>query len=108
MFFVTSKDELSFFCSSHKVSSFIAQAASKDSLVRAVDVVNGQNCKVAVVAEIAQCDTRAGLQSKGLDSFTRGIESDGHGEKVAVGEARFGDNTDLVRPLQSSTCKLRG
>ena len=93
MFFVTSKDELSFFCSSHKVSSFIAQAASKDSLVRAVDVVNGENGQVAVIAEIAQSDAATGLEAELFHSLSRDIESDGHGEQVAISKARLGDNT---------------
>lgn len=71
----------------------------QDSLVRAVDIINGQNSKVAVVTEIAQCDTRSSLQAKVFNGFARGIESNGHGEKVAIGEARFGDNTKSVRKL---------
>lgn len=78
---------------------FHREAAFSDSLVRAVDIINGQNSKVAVVTEIAQCDTRPSLQAKIFDGFARGIESNGHGEKVAIGEAGFGDNTKSVRKL---------
>jgi hypothetical protein len=98
--FVTSKDELCFFRPSKRRSAcFIAEAAFKNSLVRAVDIINGQNSQVAVVSEVTQCDTRSSLQAELFDGFAGGVEGNGHGEKVAVGETGFGDNTESVRQI---------
>jgi hypothetical protein len=64
-----------------------------NSLVWTIDIVNGENGQVAVIAEIAQSDTAAGLEVELLHSLSRNIESNGHGEKVAIGEARISNDT---------------
>lgn len=57
-----------------------------DSLVRAVDVVNGQNGQVAVVTEVTQGDAGTGLELVLVDDLLANIEGDGHGENVAIGK----------------------
>lgn len=62
------------------------------SLIRAVDIANGQNGQVAVITEIAEGQTRAGLQLGIGDEFLGDIQGDGYGKDVAVGEAAVGDD----------------
>lgn len=57
-----------------------------DGLVGPVDVVDGQDADVAVVARVTESDTVAGLKTKALDLVLGKIKVDGHGEEVAVGE----------------------
>ena len=57
------------------------------SLVRLVDILYGEDGQVAVVSEIAQRNARAGLEASFVDDRLRHVESDGHREEKAAGEA---------------------
>lgn len=61
-------------------------------LVRLVDVVNGQNRKVAIISQIAQGHSLTSLQTQLLDGLFRQIEGDGHTEEDAIGETVLLDN----------------
>lgn len=80
--------------------------AWKDSLIRLVDVVNCENGEIAVVTRVAQGDTRSSLESCLVDCFLGRIKSDGHREKVAIGEPRFGDDTKKTPPLAKRSTYL--
>lgn len=58
----------------------------KHSLVRTVDVINGQDGEIPVISEVAQGNTRAGLQGVLVDGLLGDIQGDGHGEEVSVGQ----------------------
>lgn len=58
----------------------------KHSLVRAVDVINGENGEIPVISEVAQGNTRAGLQGVLADGLLGDVQGDGHGEEVSVGQ----------------------
>lgn len=64
-----------------------------DSLVGLVDVLDGQDGQVAVIAEVSQGDPLAGLQAKLVNLGLGKIEGDGHGEKNAILEAVLLDNS---------------
>jgi hypothetical protein len=55
-----------------------------NSLVRLVDVVDGQDGEVAVITEVSQGDLLAGLQAKVVDLCLGHVQGDGHGEKDAI------------------------
>jgi hypothetical protein len=55
-------------------------------LVGPVDILDGQDADVAVVAVVTESDTGAGLEAHALDLVLGKVEVDGHGEEVAVGE----------------------
>ena len=59
----------------------------QNSLIGAVDVVNGQDGQVAVVTEVTQGNTGTSLELVLADNLLAGIEGDGHGEDVAIGKA---------------------
>lgn len=65
----------------------------KNSLVGTVDIVNGQDGQVAVVTEVTQGDTSTSLELLLVDELLGGIESDGHGEDIAIGKAVVLNNT---------------
>ena len=48
--------------------------------------MNGQDGEIAVISEVAQGDTRAGLQGVLADGLLGDIQGNGHGEEVAVGQ----------------------
>jgi hypothetical protein len=87
-------------------------------LVGPVDVLDGDDGEVAVVAEVAQRNARAGLHAYLVDSFLRDIEGDGHGKEVAIRETVLGDNAlvvllvqeawSLSGELQANTANTRG
>lgn len=65
--------------------------ATKDELsllllVRAVDVFNGEDGKVAVVTEVAESDAGGWLDAEFVDRGLGDVEADGHREEVAVSE----------------------
>lgn len=72
------------------------------SLVGAVDVVDGQDGQVAVITEIAQGETRAGLELELADGLLGGVEGDRHGENVAIGKTAVLANTE--RKSVSANC----
>ena len=55
-------------------------------LVGPVDILDGQDTDVAVVAVVTESDTGAGLEAHALDLVLGKVKVDGHGEEVAVGE----------------------
>ena len=59
----------------------------KHVLVRSVDILDGENGKISVVAEISESDFGTGLDSQLLDGLLVNVEVDGHGEEGAIGEA---------------------
>lgn len=71
----------------------------KNSLVRAIDIVNGQNGQIAIVPEIAKGNARARLDLSLGDKFLRNIQCDRHGEDVAIGETAVGDNSNPRKHL---------
>lgn len=58
-----------------------------DVLVGPVDVVNGQDGEVPVIAQVAQGDARAGLGAQLVDGGLVDVEGDGHAEEDAAFEA---------------------
>lgn len=75
----------------------------EDSLVRLVNVLNGQNGQIAVVTEVTQSDPLAGSQTQVVDLSLGQVESDGHGEENAIFQAVLLD--DSVRNIVR-TCFL--
>lgn len=65
----------------------------RNSLVGAVDVVDGQNGQVAVVTEVTQGDAATGLQLQSIDFLLGNVEGDGHGEDIAIGKAVVSNDT---------------
>lgn len=65
----------------------------RNSLVGAVDVVNGQDGQVAVVTEVTQGDAATGLQLESIDFLLGDVEGDGHGEDIAIGKAVVSNDT---------------
>lgn len=57
-----------------------------DLPVGLVDILDGEDGKVAVVSEVAEGDARTGLDGEGVDLLLGDIESDGHGKESAIGE----------------------
>jgi hypothetical protein len=55
-------------------------------LVRLVDILNGQDGKVSVVTEVAECDASTVLDAELVDLGLVDIEVDGHGEEGAISE----------------------
>lgn len=66
----------------------------RNSLVRAVDIVNGQDGQIAIVSEVAQGDAGAGLELAFVDNGLGHIQGDGHGEEVAVSETDIFANAE--------------
>ena len=56
-------------------------------LVRLVDIVDGEDGQVPVVAEIAQGHPHARLERELVDGLLRHVQSNGHAEEHAIGEA---------------------
>jgi hypothetical protein len=73
-------------------------------LVGPVDVVDGQDTDVAVVARVAEGDTVAGLEAETLDLILGEIEVDGHGEEVAVGETVVLDDAGCCQRVLLVQC----
>ena len=69
-------------------------------LVWPVDIIDGEDGEVALVAEVAEGDARAGLGTQRLDGGLVDVEGDGHAEEDAVIEAVV--LYDAVRLLASS------
>lgn len=65
-------------------------------LVRAVDIVNGEDGQIAIVSEVSQGDAGAGLELAFIDNGLGHVQGDGHGEEVAVGETDIFANTVIV------------
>lgn len=62
-------------------------------LVRLVDIVHGDNGKISIITEIAQCVSSRWLNAQLFDCFFRQIEGDWHREKVSICETVFGNDT---------------
>ena len=65
-------------------------------LVRPVHVLDGDDGEIAVVSEVAQGHTCAGLDAGLVDCLLRDVEGDGDGEEVAVGETVVGHDALVV------------
>jgi hypothetical protein len=65
-------------------------------LVRPVDIVDGQDSEVVVIARIAQGDASTGLDTKSVDLCLVDVEGNGHGEEDSAGEAVVGNDTVIV------------
>lgn len=63
------------------------------SLVWAVDVVNRQDSQVAVISEVAKCHPGTRLDVDFIEGLLRNVQSDGHGEDVAVRQAAILDDS---------------
>lgn len=66
----------------------------ENSLVRAVDIVNGEDGQIAIVSEVSRGDAGAGLELAFIDNGLGHVQGDGHGEEVAVGETDIFANTE--------------
>lgn len=55
-------------------------------LVSLVDVLDGEDGQTAVVSQIAQRDSGAGLDAELVNLLLVDIQSDGHGEEGAIGQ----------------------
>jgi len=64
-------------------------------LVGLVDVVNGDDGQVAVVSEVTEGDAGTSLCLDFVNCLLEDIETDGHGEKVAVNETVGVNNATL-------------
>ena len=64
-----------------------------------VEVLDSQDGKASVVSRVAEGDSSALLETELLDLLLRDIESDGHGEEVAVLEAQ--GVPDAADPLRT-------
>lgn len=84
---VATKDFLSFLGSVLLIPiyKYITQETG-ELLVRTVDIVNGQNGQVPVISEVAQGDTRTGLEAIIGNGLLGDIEGDGHGEEVSISQ----------------------
>lgn len=56
-------------------------------LVGPVNVIDGQNCEVTLIAEVAEGDAGAGLDAQLVDGGLVNIKGDGHAEEDPVVEA---------------------
>ena len=70
----------------------MSQRGHGNLLVRLVDVLNGQDSQTAVVSEIPQGDTGAGLDLELVNGLLRQVERDRNAEKHAIGETAILDN----------------
>lgn len=68
-----------------------------------VDILNSEDGQVAVVSQVAQGDAGTRLDGELIDALLGHIESDGHGEKVAIGETIVLDDAVVVL-LGHETC----
>lgn len=62
-------------------------------LVWSVNIVNGDDGKVAVVTEVTEGDSGTSLDTKLLNGLLGDVKSNWHGEKVAIGKTVVGDDT---------------
>lgn len=65
-----------------------------NSLVGAVDIVDGQDGQVAVITKVTQGDAATGLQLEGIDFLLGDVEGNGHGEDIAIGKAAVLTDTE--------------
>lgn len=63
-----------------------------NSLIRTVDILNGQDSQVAIITEVAEGQARAGLKLGIGDELLGHVQGDGHGEDIAIDEAAFSDD----------------
>lgn len=79
-----------------------------NSLVGAVDIVDGQDGQVAVITEVTQGDAATGLQLQGIDFLLGDVEGNGHGEDIAIGKAAVLTDTEekLVYCEKSKGCNV--
>lgn len=62
-------------------------------LVGAVDILNGEDGKVAVVARVAQGNARTSLQAEVVNLLLVDIEGDGHAKEEAASKPVVLDDT---------------
>lgn len=62
-------------------------------LVGAVDILNGENGKVAVVARVAQGDAGTSLETKVVNLLLVDVEGDGHAKEHAASKTVVLDDT---------------
>jgi hypothetical protein len=66
--------------SPRSLAGWLSVAEPKYLLVGLVDIVNGQNGQVTVIAVVDQGNALTGAQLQVVDGLLRDIEGDGHGE----------------------------
>jgi hypothetical protein len=76
------------------------------SLVWLVDIVDGNDRKVAVIAEVAEGESTARSDLEAVNGLLRNIEVDGHGEEVAICKSVVLDDAVVVL-LVHETCRER-
>lgn len=62
-------------------------------LVGAVDILNGENGKVAIVARVAQGDAGTRLEAEVVNLLLIDVEGDGHAEEQAASKTVVLDDT---------------
>lgn len=92
---VAAEDLLGLYCPGVVLADAHDCQSAGNLLVGLVDVVNGEDGQVAVVTEIAKGNSSTGLEAEIGDQFFGGVEGDGHGEEVAIGEAVVCDDSVL-------------
>ena len=80
----------------------------QNSLVWAVNIINGQDGQVAVVAEVTEGNAGTGLELVLVDDLLGNIEGNGHREDIAIGKAAVLDDTmhipSALIPITSFIC----
>jgi hypothetical protein len=70
-------------------------------LVWLVDIVNGDDGQVAVITEVTKSNTGTWLHTKLLDLLLGDVESNWHGEEVAIGKTVILDDAVKVMSMVS-------
>jgi len=74
------------------------QRKKANSLVGAVDVVNGEDGQVAVITEVTQSNASTGLELVLVDGLLVNIQGNRHGEDIAISKAVvLADTMHIVR-----------
>jgi hypothetical protein len=83
-----------------RVSDARAAAHRMCVLVRLVDVVDGDDGQITVVAEVAKRNASASLDANAVYRLLRHVERDGNTEERTVGEANIVYNAGTVSTKQ--------
>lgn len=65
---------------------------ARNILVGLVDILDGQNGNVGVVAQVAEGDAGTGLDAELVDLGLADVEVDGHAHEVAIGKTVGSDD----------------
>lgn len=76
---------------------------SSHSLVRTVDILHVQDGQVPIISEVSKGNAGAGLDLGLVEDLLRHIESDGHGEDVAVGQTGILDDSSELHVSEKTS-----